>query len=139
MLNKTLKVSMLAIAGLALWLTDLTPEMPILPTIAVPAEAVVGRPLTPVSAAGVARRTTRRAVYATSASSAQQQQQAQQPQAQQQAQQPQQAAAPASGSVMTALPEGCESMTIDGGSYFNCSGTIYKPTFQSGNLVYVVQ
>jgi hypothetical protein len=30
------------------------------------AAAVVGRPLTPVSAAGVARRTTRRAIYATS-------------------------------------------------------------------------
>jgi hypothetical protein len=32
-----------------------------------PAEAIVGRPLTPVSVAGVARRTTRRAVVATSA------------------------------------------------------------------------
>lgn len=30
------------------------------------AEAIVGRPLTPVSVAGVARRTTRRMVYATS-------------------------------------------------------------------------
>ncbi|MDX2230353.1 MAG: DUF6515 family protein [Leptolyngbyaceae cyanobacterium bins.349] len=32
-----------------------------------PAAAVFGRPLTPVSAAGVARRTTRRTIYATSA------------------------------------------------------------------------
>jgi hypothetical protein len=30
------------------------------------AEAIVGRPLTPVSVAGVARRTTRRTIYATS-------------------------------------------------------------------------
>jgi hypothetical protein len=30
------------------------------------AEAVIGRPLTPLSYAGVARRTTRRAIYATS-------------------------------------------------------------------------
>jgi hypothetical protein len=30
------------------------------------AQAVIGRPLTPVSYAGVARRTTRRAIYATS-------------------------------------------------------------------------
>lgn len=30
------------------------------------AEAVVGRPMTPISYAGVARRTTRRAIYATS-------------------------------------------------------------------------
>lgn len=35
--------------------------------IVAPAEAVVGRPLTPVSVAGVARRTTRRTVYATAA------------------------------------------------------------------------
>lgn len=34
---------------------------------AAPAHAVVGRPLTPVSVAGVARRTTRRTVVATSA------------------------------------------------------------------------
>ncbi len=32
-----------------------------------PAEAVIGRPLTPMSGAGVARRTTRRTVYATTA------------------------------------------------------------------------
>ncbi len=31
------------------------------------AQAVIGRPLTPMSYAGVARRTTRRAIYATSA------------------------------------------------------------------------
>ena len=34
------------------------------------AQAIIGRPLTPMSYAGVARRTTRRAVYATSAASA---------------------------------------------------------------------
>ena len=31
-----------------------------------PAQAVIGRPVTPMSYAGVARRTTRRAIYATS-------------------------------------------------------------------------
>lgn len=36
-----------------LWLTGT-------PRLAAPAEAIVGRPLTPVSVAGVARRTTRR-------------------------------------------------------------------------------
>jgi hypothetical protein len=35
-----------------------------------PAEARVGRPLTPMSYAGVARRTTRRAVYGTAAAAA---------------------------------------------------------------------
>lgn len=132
MMNRPLKLSLLATAGLALWLTDLSPQLPMLPTLARPAEAVIGRPATPVSAAGVARRTTRRAVYAGSASASQQQ-------AQQQQQTAAAPAAPPKGSVVTALPAGCESMTIDGGNYFSCSGTIYKPTFQGGNLVYVVQ
>ena len=38
--------------------------------LASPAEARVGRPLTPMSYAGVARRTTRRAVYGTAAAAA---------------------------------------------------------------------
>ncbi len=58
-INTTLTVSMLfAAAATALpipW--SVTSEVP----------AVVGRPMTPVSYAGVARRTTRRAVVATSA------------------------------------------------------------------------
>ena len=92
--------------------------------------------MTPVSAAGVARRTTRRAVYATSASAstAQQQQAA--------AQQQQQAAAPAAlppGTVVSALPSGCVSETVNGVSMFNCSDVYYAPKFQSNNLVYVVQ
>ena len=36
------------------------------PLLIAPAEAIVGRPLTPVSYAGVARRTTRRMIYRTS-------------------------------------------------------------------------
>jgi len=38
--------------------------------LAGPAEAIIGRPLTPLSFAGVARRTTRRAVYAGAAAGA---------------------------------------------------------------------
>jgi hypothetical protein len=38
-----------------------------LPVVVEQVEAVIGRPLTPFSYAGVARRTTRRAVYATAA------------------------------------------------------------------------
>ena len=118
------------------WLMDFSPgEMPF-PTFVDEAEAVVGRPVTPVSAAGVARRTTRRAVYATSASASQQQQQQQQQQA---APEPAAPAAPAAGTIVTVLPAGCESMTIEGGSYFNCAGVIYQPMFQSNNLVYVVK
>ena len=136
---KTLSKSILCAAALAgLWLVDFAPDTSLIPTLVGEAQAIVGRPATPVSAAGVARRTTRRAVYATSASTASaQQQQA----AAQQQQQP--AAAPASqlpaGTVVTALPSGCQSTTVDGVSLFNCGGVMYRPTFQSNNLVYVVQ
>lgn len=136
------KYSVLTIALAGLWLADFAPDAPFLPVFPGPAEAVIGRPLTPVSGAGVARRTTRRAVYATSASAsaAQQQQAAAQ---QQQAAQPQQAApAPAAlppGTVVSALPAGCVSATVDGVSMFNCSGVYYEPKFQSNNLVYVVK
>ena len=115
-----------------LWLVDFSPEAPFVPVFVGEAGAVIGRPATPVSAAGVARRTTRRAVYATSASTASAQQQQQQ-----------QAAASASrlpaGTVVTALPSGCESTTVEGVSLFNCGGVMYQPTFQSNNLVYVVK
>jgi hypothetical protein len=45
----------------ALWAAALSAGLALVPE----AEAVVGRPLTPVSVAGVARPTTRRAIYAT--------------------------------------------------------------------------
>ena len=122
--------------------------------------AVVGAPLTPVSVAGVARRTTRRVVVAeTSATqaaaastAATQQQQAataqqQSATAQQQsatAQQQQAAAsrppgAPAAGAVVTALPAGCKPETKGGVEYQNCGGVYYRAAFQGNNLVYVVQ
>jgi heme A synthase len=50
-----------AVAGL-FWSGKLAPDRP--GELVSPAEARIGRPLTPLSYAGVARRTTRRAVYA---------------------------------------------------------------------------
>jgi hypothetical protein len=47
--------------GLALILGDLA-GLPLLPNIVSPAEARIGRPATPGSVAGVARRTTRRVI-----------------------------------------------------------------------------
>ena len=118
-----------ALAGL--WSLDLAPEAPFTPVLVGDAEAVVGRPVTPVSVAGVARRTTRRAVYATSASTS--------AAAPAPAPTPAPAAGPPTGTVVTALPAGCESVVIDGANYFNCSGVYYQPMFQSNNLVYVVK
>jgi len=119
------------------------------------ARAVVGAPLTPVSVAGVARRTTARTVAATSATSQQQAATAQQQQAtaqqqaataqqqaataQQQAAAARPAGAPAAGAVVNALPAGCKPETKSGVEYQNCGGVYYRSAFQGNNLVYVVQ
>lgn len=75
-----------------------------------PAEAIIGRPLTPVSYAGVARRTTRRTVAATTAVTA---------------------------ARMTALPAGCLQTQYGGGLAYACSGIYYRPVYDGPNLVYV--
>lgn len=139
-MKNSVKSIFVAIALVSLWLVDFPPEVPFSPVIVGDAEAVVGRPLTPVSVGGVARRTTRRAVYATSASNSAAQQEAAAAQ-QQAAEAEQQAAANRlpPGTVVTALPSGCEPTTVDGVSLFNCGGVMYQPSFQSNNLVYVVK
>lgn len=120
----------LALAGL--WTMSFSPDVPLTPVFVADAEAIVGRPLTPVSVGGVARRTTRRAVvYSSSANAA--------AAAQQAAPAPAAASVLPAGTVVSALPSGCESTTVDGTSLFNCGGVMYRPTFQSNNLVYVVQ
>ena len=128
------------------------------------AHAIVGAPLTPISVAGVARRTTARAVVATStvavastsataqqqAATAQQQQATAQQQAataqqqaaaaqQQQAAAARPAGAPPAGAVVNALPAGCKPETRGGVEYQNCGGVFYRAAFQGNNLVYVVQ
>ena len=123
------------------------------------AHAIVGAPVTPVSVAGVARRTTRRVVVAEStavaattqqqAATAQQQQATAQQQAataqqqaataQQQAAAARPAGAPAVGAVVNALPAGCKPETKDGVEYQKCGGVYYRAAFQGNNLVYVVQ
>ena len=141
-----------------LYLAGIAPDAPGGLTPLQDAHAVVGAPLTPVSAAGVARRTTRRVVVAeTSAtqaaaeSTAATQQQAATAQqqaatAQQQTATAQQLAtaarppgAPAIGTVVTTLPAGCKPETRDGVEYQNCGGVYYRAAFQGANLVYVVQ
>jgi hypothetical protein len=142
-----------------LYLAGVSSDAPAGLTLLQDAHAVVGAPLTPVSVAGVARRTTRRAVVATSTTQAaaadtaavQQQQaataQQQAATAQQQAATAQQQAAaaarppgaPAAGAVVTALPAGCKPETRNGVEYQNCGGVYYRAAFQGNNLVYVVQ
>jgi hypothetical protein len=125
---------------------------------ALEAVAVVGAPCTPVSVAGVARRTTRRVVVASTATPAPATTTAAAtttapppaqpaaaapapapPPAQPPAAAPATAGAPPVGSIVTALPPGCVSAPKGGVEYYNCGGVYYRPTFQGNNLVYVVQ
>jgi hypothetical protein len=160
------KAFVVTIALPLLYLAGVSPDAPATLTLVPEARAVVGAPLTPVSAAGVARRTTRRVVVAEStatqsaaantaavqqqqaataqqqSATAQQQSATAQQQAaatQQQAAAPRPAGAPAIGSVVTALPAGCKAETRDGVEFQNCGGVLYRAAFQSNNLVYVVQ
>jgi hypothetical protein len=164
-MTRTALLKALAVAAALplLYLADVAPNATPRWALVQDAHAVVGAPLTPVSGAGVARRTTRRVVVATSAATsantaaAQQQQaataqqqaataQQQAATAQQQAATAQQQAAaarppgaPPVGSVVTALPAGCKPEVKNGVEYQNCGGVHYRAAFQSNNLVYVVQ
>lgn len=153
------KVFAVTMALPLLYLAGVAPDAPAGLTLLQEAQAVVGAPLTPVSVAGVARRTTRRAVVATSttqaaaadtaavqqqqAATAQQQAATAQQQAataqQQQAAAARPAGAPAAGAVVSALPAGCKPVTQNGVEYQNCGGVYYRAAFQGNNLIYVVQ
>lgn len=101
-----------------------------------PAEAVVGRPLTPVSVAGVsrrtARRTTRRVAYrrpfvppvpvagAVVAGAAMT------------------ATAVAIGTTFASRPSGCREQAVGGITYLSCDGTWFQPQMQGGQVVYTV-
>ncbi len=112
------------------------------------AAAIVGAPLTPVSVAGVARRTTRRTVVvastaaattAAASTSASQAPAAQPAPAQPPPPAQTQAGAPPIGTMVSALPPGCVSSPKGGIEYYDCGGVYYRPAFQGNNLVYVVQ
>ncbi|MFO0146739.1 MAG: hypothetical protein ACK54C_15735 [Betaproteobacteria bacterium] len=142
-----------------LYLSDVAPDAAPLLTLVRDAQAIVGAPMTPVSVAGVARRTTVRAASASAATSATSQQQAATAQqqaatAQQQAATAQQqaataqsqaaaaarpAGAPSVGTVVNTLPAGCKAETRSGVEYQNCGGVFYRAAFQGNNLVYVAQ
>jgi hypothetical protein len=141
-MKKPLKRSVLLTSLLGLLVVDLSPQAPLGVVLVKEAEAWIGRPLTPFSYAGVARRTTRRVVWADSAAMTT-------------------AAAVTTsaatsysagstggggggggsvpiGTVVQSLPSGCAPTTIDGVRYYNCApGVYYRAAFQGDNLVYV--
>jgi hypothetical protein len=158
--TKIVKALVVATALPFLYLADVAPDAPLGLTQVREAHALVGAPATPLSVAGVARRTTVRTASAaaanTSATSQQQaataqqqaataQQQAATAQQQAATAQQQQAAAarpagaPAVGTVVNALPAGCVPETKSGVEYQKCGGIYYRSAFQGTNLVYVVQ
>jgi hypothetical protein len=105
------------------------------------AEAIIGMPFTPLSYAGVARRTTRRVVYAdtavvaSTAAAATASAAAYNPPPQQPP--PQTSGGVPIGTVVQSLPGGCKSVTVSGTEYHDCGGSFYKTAFQGNNLVYV--
>jgi len=112
------------------------PDAPLGIALIKDAQAIVGIPWSPLSVAGVARRTTRRAlVIGSSAAVAEQQAAVAQQQA---AVAQQQAGAPPIGSTVSTLPPGCVSAPKNNVQYFNCAGVYYRVAFQGNNLVYVV-
>jgi hypothetical protein len=151
--TQVLKALVVAAALPVLYLADVSPGT------TPGAHAVVGAPMTPVSVAGVARRTTVRAASAgaASASAASQQQAAtaqqqaatakqqettakqQETTAKQQAAAARPPGAPAVGTVVPALPAGCKAENKGGVEYQNCGGVTYRAAFQGNNLVYVAQ
>jgi hypothetical protein len=153
--TKILKTLALAAALPLLYLANGSPDAPGGLTLVQEARAIVGAPATPMSVAGVARRTTVRAASATAATSQQQAATAQQQQAtaqqqaataQQQATTAQQQAAaarppgaPPAGAVVNALPAGCKPEAKNGVEIQNCGGVYYRSAFQGNNLVYVAQ
>lgn len=42
------------------------------------------------------------------------------------------------GTTILSLPAGCSSVSVPGGTYFNCAGVYYLPSYQGNSLVYVV-
>ncbi len=96
------------------------------------AHAIVGAPLTPLSYAGVARRTAYRTTVAATSAAAANAAAAKPP--------PPPATGPLPvGMVVTQLPTGCVSAPVSGVEYYLCGGNYYRASFQGNNLVYVVQ
>jgi hypothetical protein len=143
---------------------DFLPESPLRVGLVKNAEAIIGMPWTPLSFAGVARRSMYReaaygavaanaaamnaaaanAAYANAAAA----QAAAANAAAAQAAASQAAAAAAAahaaasalpiGTMVPSLPPGCTSTVIGGVNYFNCDGGYYRAGFQGNNIVYIV-
>jgi hypothetical protein len=138
----------LGAAFVGLFGADVGSDAPFVVQFVPDAEAIIGMPLTPMSYAGVARRTTRRIVYtdaaiattatAAAAGAAAASAAAAQPKPPPPPPPPAPTGPVPIGTVVSQLPPGCVSTPIGGVSYFNCApGVYYRAAFQGNNLVYV--
>jgi hypothetical protein len=119
---------------MALLLLDSPSWLPLSDAFMVEANAIIGRPITPVSYAGVARRTSRRVVRRNVAYSS-----AAVGTTYTKTPAPAQPASPPIGTVVMQLPQGCVSSPHNGVEYYNCGGVYYRPVVQGNNLVYMVE
>jgi hypothetical protein len=138
---------------------DFAPEAPLTFRFIPEAEAFIGRPATPMSVAGVARRTAYRhvavaetAVVASAASasaaaaaSASAAKAAAPPPPAPAAAAPSPASAPAAGgavpvgTIVSTLPAGCVQTAVNNVEYQKCGPTYFRASFQGPNLIYVAQ
>jgi membrane protein involved in colicin uptake len=117
------------------------------------AEAIIGMPWTPLSFAGVARRSMYReaawsaaaanaAAANAAAANAAAANAAAANAAAANAAAAQRAAAPGSavplGTIVPSLPSGCNSTVIGGVNYFDCAGVYYRAGSQGNKIVYIV-
>ena len=149
----------LIIVALLLSAMEFVPQSPFRIGLLRDAHAIVGMPWTPVSVAGVARRSMYRgavvastvavtnaavmnaaAANAAAANAATAQAAAANAAAAQAAADAARAAASALpiGTMVPSLPPGCQSTVIGGINYFNCGGVFYRAGFQGNNVVYIV-
>ena len=162
---KTFLMSIVITAALLFMsLTDFRPESLLRLGFVGNAEAIIGMPWTPMSYAGVARRSMyREAEYSAAAANAAAMNVAAANAAAANAAAAQAAAANAAaaqasaanaaaaaaaaqqaaaalpiGTMVPSLPPGCTSTVIGGVNYFNCAGVYYRAGFQGNNIVYIV-
>jgi hypothetical protein len=125
---------------LLLAIVEILPSSPVRIGLVGDAQAIVGAPLTPMSYAGVARRTAYRTTAVVATSAAATTAAATSAAAAKAPPPPPPATGPLPvGTVVPQLPTGCVSAPISGVEYYLCGGNYYRASLQGNNLVYVVQ
>lgn len=156
-----LKAAALSAALVGMFCAHITPQAPLGVGFVADAHAIIGLPFTPLSFAGVARRTAFRTMAyagAASATAAATADAAAANAAAANAAAANAAAANAAaaraaappppppvaagqplplGTVVSTLPAGCTSTPVGGIDYFYCGGNFYRASFSGNNLVYV--